>query len=334
MSTFNNRWIKLHESLAEWEWFDHPYMLKLWIYLLIKANFSDVKWHGIVVPRGSLVTSIESLSSALKLTVKQVRLGLQKLESSGNVASKTTNKYRIISICNYDIYQCRDDEEGQAEGQTKGKQRANKGQQDKNIYLSPLIKENTSSKEEEKKKSPLTAPLEEKQEPELSAEDHEAEKLAFLRGIKKSDDNLLGFNLNPSEMGKKSGKETELRFADVVSIWNTTVTHLPKLVKLSEERKAKVRVRWEEWSSIGDPMEIYRQICDRAQQSNFLRGDNNRGWVANFDWLISNGKNWLKILEGNYDNQQPSAPKGEIKKNVNDVWQQIISQQQEASRSE
>lgn len=330
MSTLNNRWIKLHESLAEWEWFDHPYMLKLWIYLLIRANYTDVKWHGIVVPRGSLVTSLDKLSEALNISVQQVRTGLAKLIDNKQITSESTSQYRIISICNYDIYQLKET----SEQQTKNCDDNNQITTSKEEYiLSPLIKENTSPKGEEKKKSPLTAPLEEKQEPELSAEDYEAEKMAFLGGVKKSDDNLLGFELKPSEMGKKSGKETELRFADVVSIWNTTVTHLPKLVKLSEERKAKVRVRWEEWSSIGDPLEIYRQICDRAQQSNFLRGDNNRGWIANFDWLISNGKNWLKILEGNYDNQQPSAPKGEIKKNVNDVWQQMIAQQ-EASRSE
>lgn len=330
MSTSNNRWIKLHESLAEWEWFDHPYMLKLWIYLLIKANFADVKWHGIVVPRGSLVTSLDKLSEALNISVQQVRTGLAKLIDNNQITSKSTSQYRIISICNYDIYQLKETSEQQAEKCDDNKQITTREEE---YILSPLIKENTFSKEKEKKKSPLTAPLEEKQEPEFGAVDYEAEKMAFLRGIKKADDNLLGFDLDPSKMGEKSGKETELRFADVVSIWNTTVTHLPKLVKLSEERKAKVRVRWEEWSSIGDPLEIYRQICDRAQKSNFLRGDNNRGWVANFDWLISNGKNWLKILEGNYDNQQPSAPKGEIKKNVNDVWQQLIAQQ-EASRSE
>ena len=44
-------------------------------------------------------------------------------------------------------------------------------------------------------------------------------------------------------------------------------------------------------------------IFEKMQASKFMRGDNKRGWKAYFDWIFENGKNWVKILEGNYDNR-------------------------------
>ena len=46
-----------------------------------------------------------------------------------------------------------------------------------------------------------------------------------------------------------------------------------------------------------------KTLFEKMQNSSFLKGDNRRGWKATFDWLISNGENWRKVLEGNYDNE-------------------------------
>lgn len=45
---------------------------------------------------------------------------------------------------------------------------------------------------------------------------------------------------------------------------------------------------------------LFKKIVD----SDFLRGDNNHQWVATFDWLFDSPKNWVKVLEGNYDNHR------------------------------
>ena len=31
-----------------------------------------------------------------------------------------------------------------------------------------------------------------------------------------------------------------------------------------------------------------------------MRGDNNRTWVATFDWVFTKPNNFVKVLEGNY----------------------------------
>ncbi|MDR1562287.1 MAG: DUF4373 domain-containing protein [Dysgonamonadaceae bacterium] len=45
------------------------------------------------------------------------------------------------------------------------------------------------------------------------------------------------------------------------------------------------------------------EVIKKAYKSDFLRGDNNRGWVATFDWILR-PSNFEKILSGNYDDDR------------------------------
>ena len=117
-------WVKLFRQLREWQWYSNSNVKALFIHCLIAANHADLTWQNNTIKRGSFVTSLGSLSSELGMTIKQIRLCIFKLKSSGEIDAKGTNKFTIITVCNYDIYQAFEDEEGQ----TKGKQRANKGQ--------------------------------------------------------------------------------------------------------------------------------------------------------------------------------------------------------------
>lgn len=73
---------------------------------------------------GDYVSSVASLSEALRLSTKQIRTALSLLEKLEILAIKGTNKGSVFSLVNWERYQ----DEGQAEGQAEGKQRANSGQ--------------------------------------------------------------------------------------------------------------------------------------------------------------------------------------------------------------
>lgn len=87
----------------------------------------------------------------------------------------------------------------------------------------------------------------------------------------------------------------------VVEMWNATCTSFPRITGLSDKRKNKLRVRLEEMAKIGPPLEVLQHLFDKMQESKFLQGDGRRGWKATFDWLIHNGENWRKVMEGNYE---------------------------------
>lgn len=97
--------IKLHRQITEWEWYSNINVCRLFIHCLLKANHKDNKWQGIVIERGTFITSIENLAFETGLSGQQIRTALNKLKSTGEITSKTTNRYSIISIKNWNSYQ-------------------------------------------------------------------------------------------------------------------------------------------------------------------------------------------------------------------------------------
>ena len=97
--------IKLHRQITEWEWYSNINVCRLFIHCLLKANHKDNKWQGIVIERGSFITSIENLAFETGLSGQQIRTALNKLKSTGEITSKTTNRYSVISIKNWNSYQ-------------------------------------------------------------------------------------------------------------------------------------------------------------------------------------------------------------------------------------
>lgn len=113
-------WVKLHRKFLEWQWFKKPEMISIFIFLLLKANHNGAFWQLQEIKRGQLITSIENISNSTGISFQSVRTCLKKLENSGEINKQTTNKYTIITICNYDSYQ--------ADQQTKNSKSTNKQQ--------------------------------------------------------------------------------------------------------------------------------------------------------------------------------------------------------------
>lgn len=102
------RFIKLYDKILKWEWYDDINTFRLFIHLLLKANYKDLKFEGRKILRGQLVTSLTSLSSQTGLSIRQVRVSLDHLKMTGEVTSTSYAKYRIITIVRYDEYQSSD----------------------------------------------------------------------------------------------------------------------------------------------------------------------------------------------------------------------------------
>lgn len=91
----------------------------------------------------------------------------------------------------------------------------------------------------------------------------------------------------------------------IVDLYHKACPSYPKLIKLSDKRKTKIRVRFEEMKY--DYQTIATIFC-KMEASKFLKGDNKNGWKATFDWVLENANNWVKVLEGQYDNKQEQKP--------------------------
>ena len=248
-------WIKLFRRFLEWEWYDQTPMVRLFLHLLLKANYEDKKWHGIVIKRGQLVTSFTNLSAETGLSIQVVRSCLDKLQSTGEVNKQSTSQYTIITVCKFADYQQVEESEQQtnnkpttSEQQASNKRVTNNQQQHKNIRN------------------------------------------------KEIKNNNIDTNVSTSV-------ETDppIDFVGLLDFWNKTMESanavIPKIKSLSERRKGFIKARVREFNK-----RAVFEVISKAGTSDFLNGKNQRGWVADFDWIFR-PNNFPKVLEGNYDNR-------------------------------
>lgn len=88
----------------------------------------------------------------------------------------------------------------------------------------------------------------------------------------------------------------------IKNLYNTCCPSLAKCTALSDARKKTIKARF----SSGYTEEDFKTLFTKAEASSFLKGKNNRNWMANFDWLIKDA-NFAKVLDGNYDNHASAA---------------------------
>lgn len=114
--------------MKNWEWYQDVPVKVLFLHLLLEANHEDRNWQGITVHRGQTITSIRKLAMDTGLTIKQVRVALDKLKRTHEIVSQGHSKYTLITVENYAKFQGKPTEEGQTKGTQEGEQRANEGQ--------------------------------------------------------------------------------------------------------------------------------------------------------------------------------------------------------------
>lgn len=145
-------YIELHREIIDWEWFNDVYVLKLFIFLILEANHKEVKYMGIKIPRGSLLTSVAKISQKSGLSVTSVKNSLKKLLSTGEIDETIKpNKYRIITINNYDKFQGVGSQKANSKTDSKTDRKTNSKTTNNKVKKSVSLTEKHS---EEKAKKP------------------------------------------------------------------------------------------------------------------------------------------------------------------------------------
>lgn len=124
-----------------------------------------------------------------------------------------------------------------------------------------------------------------------------------------TDTDVLQPNTNKSKEDKTREEKTrkekiEYPCDGVVKLWNEICTSLPKVMRLSDARRDKVKARLREWGDT-DPKKMLdnaRSLFLRIERSDFLTGRSGKWKGASFDWIFDSRNNWIKVMEGNYDN--------------------------------
>lgn len=97
--------VKLFRKFLDWEWYSDINTSRLFLHLLLSANWKDGSFKGMTIKRGQLVSSTSNLSEKTSLTVNEVRTALKHLKSTGEITSKSYTKFTVFTVVGYDLYQ-------------------------------------------------------------------------------------------------------------------------------------------------------------------------------------------------------------------------------------
>ena len=112
----------------------------------------------------------------------------------------------------------------------------------------------------------------------------------------------------PNETRDISAREEEKRkwidYQRVADMYNETCVSFPRCTKISESRKKAIKARLNSGYTYDD----FKNLFEKAENSRFLKGGNDRNWKADFDWLLKDS-NIAKVLDGRYDDSGSAPPK-------------------------
>lgn len=98
-------YIKLSRNILEWEWYSDINTCRLFIHMLLKANWKEGNFRGTTVPRGSFASSIGKLAEETQLTTDEVRTAIKHLIKTRELTKQSYSKYTVFTIKNYAMYQ-------------------------------------------------------------------------------------------------------------------------------------------------------------------------------------------------------------------------------------
>lgn len=89
----------------QWGWYKDTNTCKLFLHMILKANWKDGAYQGVEVPRGAFVSSYPELSQETGLSIQNIRTALSHLKSTGELTVTKHGKFSLFIVKNYTRYQ-------------------------------------------------------------------------------------------------------------------------------------------------------------------------------------------------------------------------------------
>lgn len=105
MKETENGWIKLNKKILKWGWYSDVNVKITFLHLLLVANYEEGEYLGQKIKRGQAVIGLKATSKKIGISIQNLRTALEKLEKSGEITRKSTNKFTLVTIENYSKYQ-------------------------------------------------------------------------------------------------------------------------------------------------------------------------------------------------------------------------------------
>ena len=96
----------------------------------------------------------------------------------------------------------------------------------------------------------------------------------------------------------KENRERGKSHKEITDLFNSLSPSLNKIKYISEDTKNILEKQLEKYT-----LDDFKLLFQKAEASDFLKGDNERKWTATFEWLVED-QNMAQVLNGNFDNRK------------------------------
>ena len=275
-------WIKIDTEIAKhWLWQDAE-RLKWWLDILFMAAWKDRKQlvgkQLVALRRGQFIASLSFLCKRWGRSRSMVEPFLNLLQEEEMISKEVGSNISIITVLNYDKYQANNSTESDAEVGTE---------------VGAYLEAPKNSCKSDKYNNPDAHP-----DAHLDATREEY--------IDSKDNNIynISSSLRSDDYSDKMSEEQspKIDLSKFIQFFNGEMDAanalIPKLRTIAGTRKKHILARCREFGK-----EALVEMVKKAARSDFLNGKNQKGWIADFSWLIL-PNNFPKVIEGNYDNKQ------------------------------
>lgn len=309
------RWIKLNASIAEhWIWQDAE-KLKWWLDLILLAAWKDRKQlvgkQVVLLQRGQLIAPISYLCKRWKRSRTMVENFLKNLQEDGMILKGTTNTIVIITIVNYETYQNKNSAtESAYESATESatESASEKATEKASQHLCESASYKGRDATEKATKSASESAYQSATESATESVMPRATNVEYNNNIYNNIYNIKEDSLRSSSCADKSAQNfAVIDFEKFVEFFNEEIdannSTIPHIKAITERRKKMIQARIREHGK-NSLAEVVRLMTS----SDYLNGKNDRGWVADIDWMLK-PNNYIKIIEGNYQDKSNDTDK-------------------------
>lgn len=245
-----------------------------WLDLIQSARFEAtdttecIGGREITYGRGQYPASIRFLSKKWSWSERVVRTFLSKLTKEKMIITDNSQGMNVITLCKYNEY--------------NGSGTANDTVSDTDIN------------QEIKRLNDLVTQL----ATQLTTQPRHTGDTNFNKENKDNNSNNSGSS-NELPCGTSQPHAERIDYTGLVDFFNSKTNGVFGYLRqpLSDKRKGMVSARIKEHGK-----KVFVEMIEKACASNFLKGQNNRNFMASFDWLIK-PTNFEKVISGNYDNK-------------------------------
>ena len=105
---------------------------------------------------------------------------------------------------------------------------------------------------------------------------------------------------NNARAREEAAADEKVPYKKIMELYNSICVHYPSIRDINGKRKQAVSARYK----ANPDIETFKRLFEKAEASKFLQGNNDRGFKADFDFMV-NASRFDKLLEGAYDDREP-----------------------------